>query len=103
MLSNTYMRNLIRRIEKLERVVATSAFSYGDWYVEQQQLAEAAALSRLSAADRAALTELFESRRSPSYFSDEQQALWSRWKEAFAGIGSEVPISKTFCVYDRWC
>ena len=97
------MRNLISRIEKLERVVATSPFPYGEWYVEQQQLAEAAALRRLSQADRVALTESFESRQAPSYFSDEQRALWSRWEEAFAGIGPEMQISTTFCVYDRWC
>lgn len=96
-------QKLLERIAKLERSHASSVFSYGKWYSDQLRLADAAAISKLTQADQAALTEFFESGRSPHNLSEQESALWKRWEEAFASIGTEVPIATTFCVYDRWC
>jgi hypothetical protein len=59
-------------------------------------------MSKLSPADQSAMKELFASGRHPGSFTEEEYSVWTRWEEAFAKTGDDMPFARTRMPYDPW-
>src|SRR6266567_1956074 len=77
------MRNLRRRLEKLETSIDLGK-TYGRWFMEQQAVVEQTAMSKMPAEDLPVLEELLASKHAPSSseLSEQQRIVWRRWQEA---------------------
>ncbi len=98
------MRNLRRRLEKLETSI-NQGKTYGRWFMEQEAVVEQTAMSKMPAEDLPVLEELLASKHAPSSseLSEQQRIVWRRWQEAFRRTGDETPFGLTMATSDPWC
>ena len=100
------MKDLIKRLEKLEAAATTDVgWSYPAWRAEQEALVERTAMSKMPPEEVPVLEEIFKTGRSgwSADVSDQRPGVWSHWVEAFTKTDDEIPFARTLIPYDRWC
>ena len=94
------MKRMLKRLEKLE--AANQTASWGAWYVEQEELVERVAMSKMSPEDLVVLEEIFETPLSQRNVTELRSAVWKRWEKAFDETMKELSIPIAFLPSDRW-
>jgi hypothetical protein len=94
------MRNLLRRLEKLE--AATPSMLDGPWlWPAKAAEVEQCAMRLMLPEDRILIKELLEIDPSQqNEFIETHRGVWDRWNEAFGRATREVPAPYTMSAHD---